>query len=240
MCQNCSKSDGICYCKVCFLILCESCATQHKELKPFDAHLLLSMKAHFDIISSTKNEYCPSHGKPLFLYCLTCKCCVCQECRVDPDHINHSIKLVSDYIREDVIAEYDAQKKELEERMESLKREQEEIVLEGERAMRDIDLKTQALKDQLTEYGRQIHEQVDKNTKQKISTLRGQEKDADEMIQELQDCQRYVEFFLQYARPEQVLMYKQDLMKYVNSVVEKAQKKNYDPLVEADISITKN
>lgn len=148
--------------------------------------------------------------------------------------------MVSDYIREDVIAEYDAQKKELEERMESLKREQEEIVLEGERAMRDIDLKTQALKDQLTEYGRQIHEQVDKNTKQKISTLRGQEKDADEMIQELQDCQRYVEFFLQYARPEQVLMYKQDLMKYVNSVVEKAQKKNYDPLVEADISITKN
>ena len=240
MCQNCSKSDGTCYCKDCFLILCESCVSQHKKLKPFDKHVVLQMEEYVGIVTKTKDEHCAKHDKPLFLYCMSCNCCVCQECRANPDHMNHSIKLLCDYIMEDVNAEYDTRMKQLQETMDSLKQEQEKVTLEGELAIRNIDLQTQAMIDQLTEYGRQIHEKVDNDTKRKIKTLREQEEDADEMLQELQDCERYVELYLQYSTPEQVLMHKNDLLKYVETVVKKAQQKNYEPLVEADISLTRN
>lgn len=133
-CQNCSQSiDVISYCKDCYLVLCETCSSEHKLLKCFSAHEILQKDEFFTTALNSKDEICVKHNLPLFLYCLTCDCCVCQTCRIESEHQNHSFKLVSDYLKEDVTAEFDQQINQLQKMMDSLKQEREDVLLEAER-----------------------------------------------------------------------------------------------------------
>ena len=90
------------------------------------------------------------------------------------------------------------------------------------------------------EYERQICETVDSEMKKKVKTLDEQEEDAKAMLKELHDCEQYVELSLQYGSPEYILMEKEKLAAHIERVVQKAQQKSYEPLVEADFTITRN
>ena len=222
------------------MLLCDQCSSEHPQLKRFSAHKLISMEEYYDVVYSSNNLDCPTHDRSLYLYCLTCNSCICQKCRIGSGHDSHSFKLTSDYIQQDVIGGYDEQIQQLQEKMASLKQERDAVLLEGEATKMKIALQAQKMLDKLIAYERQICEKVEDDTKRKMRTLKEQQEDADAMMKELNECAQYVQTTLHFGTPEQVLMEKDKLLEEVARVTRKANEKNYEPLVEPDITITRN
>ena len=78
-CENCHKEQATGYCKQCSRFLCQTCIEMHNKWGDFTSHQILEME---DVATTASKLVplkeqptieCSSHGKPLEVYCDTCK-----------------------------------------------------------------------------------------------------------------------------------------------------------------------
>ena len=94
-CENCNKHDTTGFCRQCGKFICEKCTEAHLLFpEHFPGHEIVGPK---EVISSASQLIpvkqqpimeCPTHKKPLDIYCESCAVLVCQHCtfRQHKDH----------------------------------------------------------------------------------------------------------------------------------------------------------
>ena len=88
-CENCEEHDATGFCRQCGTFFCQKCTEAHLLLsKLFPGHKIVGLK---EVISSASQLIpvkqqpimeCPTHKKPLDIYCESCAVLVCQHCTI--------------------------------------------------------------------------------------------------------------------------------------------------------------
>ena len=92
LCGQCQSSGGsLCYCINCCSFLCKPCTDSHKRMATFKSHKLVPPEQ-----ADTSSKYnCSKHqNESLNIYCITCKCLICQDCELF-SHYKHETKSVT-------------------------------------------------------------------------------------------------------------------------------------------------
>ena len=153
MCERCKKHDSTGFCRKCGEFVCEKCTKAHL-LYPenFPGHEIVSPK---EVISSASQLIpvkqqpimeCPTHKKPLDIYCESCAVLVCQHCtfRHHKDHECDSITDDSVYQKhlqqiERLIPPAKEKLAAVREAVEALIKRSEEVVSSKEKAEKEIE-----------------------------------------------------------------------------------------------------
>ena len=93
VCQQCSggSSDG--FCRQCAEFICGDCMKQHKKLKVFAGHEVLTLDELKEggakkIVAMPPPRMCQKHDEQKKIYCFDCDCLICRDCLLD-QHNGH-------------------------------------------------------------------------------------------------------------------------------------------------------
>ena len=108
MCGNCLKNEAEVYCVECDKMICQLCNDVHKRWTAMANHKVVSIEESLSKINQQKQPEkpepvselkCPTHDKPLDLYCVTCEEPICYHCTIK-SHKGHAHDLVVDAYEE--------------------------------------------------------------------------------------------------------------------------------------------
>ena len=108
MCGNCLTNEAEVFCVECDKMICQLCNDVHKRWTAMANHKVVSIEESLSKINQQKQPEkpqpvselkCPTHYKPLDLYCVTCEEPICYHCTIK-DHKGHAHDLVVDVYEE--------------------------------------------------------------------------------------------------------------------------------------------
>ena len=137
-CELCtdSGSSAKAFCRQCTMFVCDECVKQHKRIKTYTSHEVVSVED----LKQRKRKIavepakCQDHREPLVLYCFNCNTLLCRDC-IMKDHKDHIFEFCAK-------AAVNTRQK-LEEKLVLLKSQK----LDLQAAVRKIQVKKEELKD---------------------------------------------------------------------------------------------
>ena len=251
LCDNCTKSDAIGYCKQCTKFLCTECLDVHSKWEPCIDHVVISLDEVALIafqLPSIKPEVtmkCSSHDKPLEIYCETCHDLICHNCTVRI-HKGHEYDLVSDTFdehREIIESSLEPVKEQIvvvTEALTTLTQGEKEITHQGETVKEEIHVMIKQIVDILLQSERKLTEDVDLAVRHKLCMLSKQKQKVETALGQLTDCLDFVEQGLKVGTPQQVLLAQPQMIDRTNSVIKSFKPESFQPLEQADIKLVKS
>ena len=251
-CDNCDKTNAVCYCKQCSKFFCPECQQQHSNWRAFLNHQTLSLEE----VASTAyqlpqakpeaTDNCTDHNKPLEIFCETCQELICHLCTVRK-HDGHSYDVVSDTYKKhyDTITKSSLQPlsqqvDRLSQCMTSLIDIRKTINEQSQKKKEEVHLMITELKQVLDETERNLTRDVDIALQHKISVLDHQIKEVETALGQVRECRDHVEQSLKIGTPQQVLSTKSQMMSCTESVINSVKDKTFQPLEQADIELVKS
>ena len=230
VCDNCTKQGAELYCQECDKFICHSCNDVHKKWSSLSAHQVVSISE----VSSKASQMvsvkpvpvmnCPSHNKPLDLYCVTCEQPICYHCTIK-DHKRHTHDLISDA--------YDEGKTEIQKRVGSLVSR----IKEKNEKKKDLQQSKNKAQKEGNKLKLSINEVCDHFVK-KIESVRTlglrsvdsgvlafnkvedqQIKEVDEELKALAGCDEHIKHILQMSTPTQLLATKKQTMTRIDQLI---------------------
>ena len=99
MCEECTKSrdKAEAFCRQCAVFICRECTRQHKRMKSFSSHEVVSLKdlkqgrARGIATKEPPTKKCDVHEEPLIIFCSDCNLLICHLCTVKT-HRSHDFE----------------------------------------------------------------------------------------------------------------------------------------------------
>ena len=248
-CDICTTTNATGYCKECSKFLCEKCIETHKKFLTNTNHMVTSIDevatAASKLLPVKQETKCPNHNKPLEIFCETCEVLICQHCTVRI-HRDHDYDLVSDCypkhsqklktslkpVSDKIIAVTDL--------LTVLTSRKNEIREQGEVIKEEIHVMVEEMIDVLRQSERQLTREVDTVTNAKLQILSEQTKSAEMSLNQLKDCQEFVEQSLEVGSPQQVLSSTKQMMERTSHVTQQVNIEELNPREKADIYFNKD
>ena len=90
MCEECTESGdkAEAFCRQCAVFICRECARQHKRMKSFSSHEVVSLedlkqgRAREIVTKEPSTKKCDVHEEPLVIFCSDCNSLICRDCTV--------------------------------------------------------------------------------------------------------------------------------------------------------------
>ena len=90
MCEECTESgdNAESFCRQCAVFICMECAKQHKRMKSFSSHEVVSLedlkqgRAREIATKEPPIKKCDVHEEPLIIFCSDCNSLICRDCTV--------------------------------------------------------------------------------------------------------------------------------------------------------------
>ena len=244
-CDNCSSPDADRYCKQCTKFLCQQCISQHD--KWITDHQTLGLDEVVNTVYQPPQEAtsnCADHGNPLEIFCETCEELICQTCAVQKhkDHNHDFVKYA--FAKHKLIIESSLQLlnqkiHQLAEALANLVRRREETEDQGGKVKHQIHLEFAQIKELLDQRERQLVKEVDAALQYKIEVTDCQTKEAEEMLQQLIQCNDHIQQCLKVGTPHQILTTKTQMTNHTENLISIAKKETFEPLEQADIEFVK-
>ena len=251
-CDNCDKTNAVCYCKHCSKFLCQDCHHHHKNWRAFFNHQTLSLEE----VASTAyqlppakpeaTDNCTDHNKPLEIFCETCEELICQLCTVRK-HARHSYDVVidtykkhCDTITKSSLQPLNQQVDYLSRCMTNLINRRKAINEQSQKTKEEVHLMITELKQVLDETERKLTRDVDIALQHKVNVLDHQMKEVETTLGQVRECRDHVEQSLKIGTPQQVLSTKSQMMSRTESVISSVKDKTFQPLEQADIELVKS
>ena len=251
-CDNCDKTNAVCYCKQCSKFFCPDCQQQHDNWKAFSNHQTLNLEE----VASTAyqlpqakpeaTDNCTDHNKPLEIFCETCEELICQLCTVRK-HAGHSYDVVIDTYKKhcDTITKSSLQPLNqqvdcISQCMTNLINRRKTINEQSQKTKEEVHLMITELKQVLDETERKLIRDVDIALQHKVIVLDHQIKEVETALGQVRECRDHVEQSLKIGSPQQVLSTKSQMMSRTKSVISSVKDKTFQPLEQADIELVKS
>ena len=99
MCEECTESEdqAEAFCRQCAIFICRECARQHKRMKSFSSHEVVSLEdlkqgqAREIATKEPPTKKCDVHEEPLIIFCSDCNSLICRDCTVKT-HKDHEFE----------------------------------------------------------------------------------------------------------------------------------------------------
>ena len=234
-----------------YFISCPSCRkpTQLPEAgatvfsTAFLINSLLQLQNKLKTVSHEVGMECEIHHDPLRVYCETCQELICRDCTISQCHQNHKHKLVTEcYV--DHHQEIEANLTTVKTNIAKIKAartnfvtQEIEVTKQGEDVKKEIHTQAQLIVYLVQKSERQLVQQVDTAVQQKIHLLTKQREEAETVLNQLEDCEEFVEQNLKVGSQQQVLKEKRNMIQVMATVNE-----DIKPVVleEANITFIRN
>ena len=252
MCESCKKLDTTGFCQQCGKFICEKCTEAHLQISALmPGHDIIGLKEVISTISQlipVKQQpimECPTHKKPLDIYCESCAVLVCHHCTIR-QHRGHEYEPITD---DSVFQKHLQQirklippaKKKLafvKEAFQALIKRSEEVVSSKERTKKEIDNTGQQLIAEYTaavqECVQNLKEELEEGAKEKLGFLSSHREAAETAATLLESCLDYVEQLVKIGSKQQILANKVQMVNRIGLVMSQVNVESLSPAEEAD------
>ena len=195
-------------------------------------------------VSDPQQVTCKDHGKPLEVFCETCKTVICFHCVVRT-HKDHKYDIISDcyskhcQMLHDSLKPVKGKKEALKKVLSDLAEREGEIRERGERVLEEIHGMVEEMIGILRQSERKLIEQAKRVTDAKLEMLSRQTKSAQTSLSLLEDVEDYVEQSLKTGTHQQVLRSKKQMMERMSEVTTQINVEELRPIEKDDLRLIK-
>ena len=251
MCEECTESGKVeAFCRQCAVFICRECARQHKRMKSFSSHEVVSLEdlkqgqAREVATKEPPTKKCDVHEEPLAIFCFDCNSLICRDCTVTT-HKGHKFEFSK-------VAASDTKKNLLENlaslrtiinslsgAVEVIQNTKQEVEAQGKSVADTIYTSFTQLQLVLQQRKQQLLHEVTSQVQEKIDKLSAQEKKLTLASVQVQHVIDYTERFVSECSANEVMNMQTEIRRKIEQEVEEYSKseKSLEPLEEADTGV---
>jgi tripartite motif-containing protein 2/3/tripartite motif-containing protein 71 len=248
VCQVCTETNAHGCCKDCNKCVCKNCFQLHNKFPPFSTHKFVSFEEaaiQSPVAEDALTMTCSKHDDPLRVFCETCQELICRDCTIHT-HKDHDYDLVSGcynkhhQILQTTLNAIKKQKNDLMIKITALANRKNEIKDQGELVKQEINLMADEMVDVIRQSAKNLTEEVDSATDNKLQVVTLQKESAEIAYSHLEDCSRYVKQSLETNTHQQILSSKKEMMDQMNHIMEDVKAEDYEPVEMCDVQFVRN
>ena len=251
-CEECTDSGdrAEAFCRQCAVFICRECVKQHKRMKLFASHKVVSLedlkqgRARERAAKVPPTKKCQFHEEPLGIFCFDCSCLICRDCTVTihKEHKfefnkvaapNTKIKLLEDLnpLREVTRKVLGA--------IEVIQTTKQQVEAQADSVANTIHTSFNELQQILEKHKQQLLTDTANIVQEKVDKLLVQEKNFSLSNAEVQSILDYTEQFLGHSSDDDVMgMHAEIRRKIEREMVQHTKSgRNMEPVEEADIGV---
>ena len=252
MCEECTESGekAEAFCHQCAVFICRECARQHKRMKSFSSHEVVSLedlkqgRAREIATKEPPTKKCNVHEEPLIIFCSDCNSLICRDCTVKT-HKNHEFEFSK-------LAAPDTKKKLLDNlsplksavislpcAVGDIQNTIQEVEAQGKSVADTIHTSFTQLQLVLQQHEQQLLHEVASRIEEKIDKLSAQKKKLTLANAQVQSVIDYTEIFISECSANEVMNMHTEIGRRIEREVEECcrSEMTLEPVEEADIGV---
>ena len=252
MCEECTESEGKAeaFCRQCAVFICRECVRQHKRMKLFSSHEVVSLedlkqgRAREIATKEPPTKKCDIHEEPLAIFCSDCNSLICRDCTVTI-HRDHKFEFSK-------VAAPDTKKKLLDHlsplrsavdsllcAVGDIQNTKQEVEAQGKSVANIIHTSFAQLQLVLQQCKQQLLHEAASQVKEKIDKLSAEEKRLTLANAQVQSVIDYTERFVSECSANEVMNMQTEIKRRIVREVEEYSKseKSLEPVEEADTGV---
>ena len=252
MCEECTESGdkAEAFCRQCAVFICRECARQHKRMKSFSSHEVVSLedlkqgRAREIATKEPPTKRCHVHEEPLVIFCFDCNSLICRDCTVTihKDHKFEFNKVAAPYTKKkllDHLSHLRSAANSLSSAVEDIQNTKQELEAQGKSVADTIHTSFTQLQLVLQQRKQQLLHEAASQAEEKIDKLSAQENKltlANAQVQSVIDC---TERFVSECSANEVMNMQTEIRRRIEREVEEYSKseKSLEPVEEADTGV---
>ena len=252
MCEECTESGDKAesFCRQCAVFICRECARQHKRMKSFSSHEVVSLedlkqgRAREIATKEPPTNKCDVHEEPLIIFCSDCNSLICRDCTVKThkDHEFEFSKVAAPNIKIkllDHLSPLRSAVNSLSSAVGDIQNTKQEVEAQGKSVADTIHTSFAQLQLVLQQHKRQLLHEAASQVEEKIDKLSAQEKKltlTNAQVQSVVDC---TERFVSECSANEVMNMQIEIRRRIEREIEEYSKseKSLEPVEEADTGV---
>ena len=252
MCEECTESGekAEAFCRQCAVFICRECARQHKRMKSFSSHEVVSLedlkqgRAREIATKEPSTKKCDIHEEPLIIFCSDCNLLICHLCTVKT-HRSHDFefcKVAAPDTRKNLLRNVSPLKAAvttLSTAVGDIQNTKQEVETQGKFVADTIHTSFAQLQLVLEKRKQQLLHEAASRVEEKIDKLSAQEKKLTLTNAQIQSVIDYTERFVSECSANEVMNMQTEIRRRIEREVEEysKSKKCLEPVEEADTGV---
>ena len=252
ICEECTESGdkAEAFCRQCAIFICRECARQHKRMKSFSSHKVVSLEdlkqgqAREIATKEPPTKKCDVHEEPLIIFCSDCNSLICRDCTVKT-HKDHEFEFSK-------VAAPDTKKKlldhlsplrsavnSLSSAVGDIQNTKQEVEAQGKSIADTIHTSFTQLQLILQQRKQQLLQEAASRVEEKIDKLSAQEKKLALANAQVQSVVDYTERFVSECSANEVMNMQTEIRRRIEREVKEysESEKSLEPMEEADTGV---
>ena len=252
MCEECTESGdkAEAFCRQCAVFICRECARQHKRMKSFSSHEVVSLedlkqgRAREIVTKEPPTKKCDVHEEPLIIFCCDCNSLICRDCTVTihKDHKFEFNKVAAPDTKRkllDHLSPLRSAVNSLSSAVGDIQNTKQELEAQGKSVADTIHTSFAQLQLVLQQCKQQVLHKAANRVEEKIHKLSAQEKKLTLANAQIQSVIDYTERFVSECSANEVMNMQTEIRRRIEREVEDYSKseKSLEPVEEADTGV---
>ena len=252
MCEECTESGNKAeaFCRQCAIFICRECARQHKRMKSFSSHEVVSLedlkqgRAREIATKEPPTKKCDVHEEPLVIFCFDCNSLICRDCTVTihKDHKFEFSKVAAPDTKKkllDHLSPLRSAVNSLSSAVGDVQITKQEVEAQGKSVADTIHTSFAQLQLVLQQRKQQVLHEAASRVEEKIDKLSAQEKKFTLANAQVQSVVDYTERFVSECSANEVMNMQTEIRRRIEREVEEHSKseKSLEPIEEADTGV---
>ena len=251
-CEECTDSGdrAEAFCRQCAVFICGECVKQHKRMKSFATHEVVSLedlkqgRAREIAVKEPPSKKCHIHEEPLIMYCFDCSSLICRDCTVTvhKEHKFEFSKVAAPITKKKLLEDLNPLREvtvNLSSAIEVLQTTKQEVEAQGDSVTNTIHTSFNELQQILEKHKQQLLSEAGSKGQEKMDKLLAQEKNLSLANAEVQSIVDYTERFVGHCSDNEVLSMHAEIRRRIEREIEEHSKsgRNMEPVEEADMGV---
>ena len=251
MCEECTESGDKAesFCRQCAIFICRECVRQHKRMKSFSSHEVVSLEdlkqgRAREIVTMETPTKCDVHEEPLVIFCFDCSSLICRDCTVTihKDHKFEFSKVAAPYTKKKLLDNLSPLRSivnSISSVVGDIQNTKQEVEAQGKSVADTIHTSFAQLQLILQQRKQQLLHEATNRVEDKIHKLLAQEKKFTLANVQVQSVIDYTERFVSECSANEVMNMQTEIRSNIEREVEEYSKseKSLEPLEEADTGV---
>ena len=249
MCEECTESGdkAEAFCHHCAIFICRECVKQHKRMKSFSSHEVVSLedlkqgRASEIAIKEPPTKKCDVHEEPLIIFCFDCNSVICRDCTltIHKDHEFEFSKVAAPDTKKKLLDNLNVLKSavnSLSSAVEDIQNIKQEVEAQGKSVANTIHTSFAQLQLVLQQRKQQLLQEAASQVEEKRDRLSVQGKKLTLANAQVQIVIDYTERFISECSANEVMNMQTEIRKRIQQEIEEYSKieKCLEPVEEAD------
>ena len=251
-CEECTDSGdrAEAFCRQCAVFICGECVKQHKRMKSFVSHEVVSLedlkegRAREIAVKEPPSKKCHIHEEPLGIYCFDCSSLLCRDCTVTihKEHKFEFSKVAAPITKKKLLEDLNPLREvtaNMSSAIEVLQTTKQEVEAQGDSVTKTIHTSFNELQQILEKHKQQLLTEAASKVQEKMDKLLVQEKNLSLANAEVQSILDYTERFVGHCSDNEVVSMHAEIRRRIEREIEEHSKsgRSVEPVEEAEMGV---